>query len=360
MLRGSQLWQVSGFRLRSRQQRYHLLRMTGSPRSEDNAVMINSAKNQPNIEAGVGEIPTTSPQQQRTDKSDPPKITYRSFLRQLWETYSHVNLTLEELRSYLIQNLRGLGLSKDDRDWYLRVIGPMVPNDPRFWKSLQQAQEQEEAHPGDSEYLAENWVKNFFRNDFTNEYEETAPLEWIHIALGVFWVLRNIRGVAFGRRGVMALQYRKMWDQGRTQALFFTVRAGLLTEPWVAQAILVLQWERVQGGATESTEKLLSQVAKALLYVGSGQRSLQSPQQREDRRQERVSQAGKRRNHQRAAQRLVTNARRQEQWLLDDGRSPHEAHREALRFVVKEFEKSSRAKDRDAILAIFKETFPDN
>ena len=317
--------------------------------------MIGSAKNQPEREGDVRKIPTTSPQQQGADKSDPPKFTYRSFIAQIWKTYWHANLTFEEFRSYLARNLKGLGLSEDDRLWYLQVIGPMVPNDSRFWKSLQQAEEQEEAHPGNSEYLAENWVKNYFRNDFANEYEETAPLEWIHIALGIFWVWRDIRNIAFGRRNAMALQYRKRWEGGQAAALFSAVRAGLLAEPWVAKAITALQWERLQGGTTESTEKSLIQVAKALLYVGSGQRSPQRQQQRADRKQKRIFQAGKERNHRQAAQRLAEKACQQEQWLRAHGRSLQQAHREARQLVETEFLHTSRAKDKNAILAIFKE-----
>lgn len=102
--------------------------------------------------------------------------------------------------------------------------------------------------------------------------------------------------------------------------------------------------------------KNLRQIGNSLAALGSGKTPKLSPAQRAKKKQTSNYASGTRRNHRQIAERLVEQVKKQEAYLIKMQRRPSEpARKEAITYVVSQFQRTSRAKDKKAILSIFKE-----
>lgn len=104
--------------------------------------------------------------------------------------------------------------------------------------------------------------------------------------------------------------------------------------------------------------KNLKRLGEALAWTGKGKVSEQSPREGREKRAESNRQANRKRKNTEAAQRLVQQYEHQKTELLHTGASEATAAQNARQYVSRQFQRTSSATNKDAILKIFYSSLP--
>ena len=105
--------------------------------------------------------------------------------------------------------------------------------------------------------------------------------------------------------------------------------------------------------ARDQARKYLLQVGESLAAIGSGKISEQDRETQRKHRRERNYRHTTNRNHQVVALRLVNKIRDQAAWYRSKkGYAKEQAWKEAKRYVLNEWQQTSRAEDKPTILAL--------
>lgn len=290
------------------------------------------------------------------------KVLVKRTRERRWRRYWLAEFSLQQLRDYLRRDLRGIGVSNDtldeeDRRWFLDLL-KSTPQDPVFWEILKLAEKQERQA---LVYVDQEWLKTFLCKQFTQRYHKQAPVDWISSAARVLYVLLTIRDGARSDLQVAAFQAHKRWEGGEFSALKWAVSTGLVTEPWVNQAIAELQRKRLLGDQAERDQATarLRQIANALCRPGSGRQSSFSPEKQRELKRVRDAKHAIKRHHRQTAQRLVKKVNEQAARNKKYAKTAEQAMNEAVRYVVGTWEQTSRAKDKYTILKIVRQLLAD-
>jgi hypothetical protein len=130
--------------------------------------------------------------------------------------------------------------------------------------------------------------------------------------------------------------------------------SNLITNPGFVACIQDLQDRGRRGDKWAKTT--LTAVGRALGDVVQGPTSTLSPEARQANRRAQNSKSSAKRNARAAAKRLAKKIQKEEAWLIREKRkTPTAARREAIRQTIDEWQVTSRAQDKPAILANLKE-----
>ena|GEM_PF-5764133 len=288
--------------------------------------------------------------------------------REYWQWQSQCSrVSPRSLREFLATDWQDAPLTENQSTWLRALQQAALPEDECFWQAFQEAWQiiknaEQRLMPAIQE-SPRIWSGEYFLERFS---KHRRPSNWVPKAGDALFLLNafqmsaqmNVSGRSRYLRTLFesskAVKHNK--QKAPSYHLLLVAVQEWLPAPWVEEEIRKLRFQGIAEPDSEKREfakNLLQQIEKARKEKAGRPRSPKRVKQENKRVSN--SKAGKKRNNEQTADRWWKKYTQEKESLLGMGRTEDQAEKEANRYIIDQFDKTSRAKDKDAILTILEE-----